>query len=69
MCINTSLNVRFILQLDGIAPNDTQCSDFLLAHFESIKSNLNSYSERIAFEGMCLTQLQPTLNKQLKFKK
>ena len=34
----------------GIAPNDTQCREFLLAHFKSIKSNLNSHFERIAYE-------------------
>ena len=52
----------------GIAPNDTQCREFLLAHFKSIKSNLNNYFERIAYEGMCITQLLPTLNKQQKFR-
>ena len=53
----------------GIDPNDTKRRDFLFSHFTCLKSNLNNYFERTAYEGMCITQLQPTLNKQLKFDK
>ena len=53
----------------GDAPNDTTRRNFLFEHFKMLKSNLTNYFERISYEGMCITQLQPTLNKQLKFNK
>ena len=53
----------------GIRPTDTQNRTFLLDHFKCLKSNLTNWHERTAYEGLCITQLQPTLNKQLKFKK
>ena len=53
----------------GIAPNDTQCRSFLLEHFKCLKSNLANWHERMGYESLCITQLQPTLNKQKKFQK
>ena len=50
----------------GIRPTDTQNRTFLLDHFKCLKSNLTNWHERTAYEGLCITQLQPTLNKQLK---
>ena len=70
---NTFLNVKHKKSAcetkDGIRPTDTQNRTFLLDHFKCLKSNLTNWHERTAYEGLCITQLQPTLNKQLKFKK
>ena len=46
----------------GIDPNDTNCRNFLLAHFKCLKSNLHNWYERTSYEGLCIIQLQPTLN-------
>ena len=52
----------------GTDPNDTQCRNFLFNHFKCLKSNLTNWYERTSYEGMCITQLLPTLNKQQKFR-
>ena len=67
--ISCSVYQEALINNHGIDPNDTKRRDFLFSHFTCLKSNLNNYYERIAYEGMCITQLQPTLNRQLKFEK
>ena len=52
----------------GIDPNDTTRRNFLFNHFKCLKSNLTNWYERTSYEGMCITQLLPTLNKQQKFR-
>ena len=50
-------------------PNTTQLRLHLYEHFTALSTNLPNWYERTAYEGLMITQLQPTLNKQLKFKK
>ena len=50
-------------------PNRTQLRSHLYEHFTALSKNLPNYHERVAFEGLMITQMKPTLNKQLKFKK
>ena len=38
-------------------------------YFTALSTNLPNWYERTAFEGLMITQLQPTLNKQLKYRK
>jgi hypothetical protein len=51
------------------APSLTQLRNHLYEHFTALSKNLPNWHERTAFEGLMITQLQPTLNKQLKYKK
>ena len=53
----------------GTAPSLTQLRNHLYDHFTALSTNLPNWHERTAFEGLMITQLQPTLNKQLKYKK
>lgn len=62
---NLSLGNKF----PNIVPSDSQKRTHIYEHFTALSTNLPNYFERIAFEGLMITQLQPTLNKQLKFKK
>ena len=50
-------------------PNTTELRLHLYDHFTALSTNLPNWYERTAFEGLMITQLKPTLNKQLKFKK
>lgn len=49
-------------------PNDITRRNFLFNHFKCLKSNLTNWYERTSYEGMCITQLLPPLNKQQKFR-
>ena len=59
-----SLETRY-----SIDPNLTQLRLHLYQHFTALSINLPNWHERTAYEGLMITQLQPTLNKQLKFEK
>ena len=51
------------------APNLTQRKNHLHKFFTALSTNLPNWYERTAFEGLMITQLQPTLNKQLNYRK
>ena len=56
-------------QYHRLDPSITQLRLHLYQHFTALKTNLNNWHERVAFEGLMITQHNPTFNKQLKFKK
>ena len=48
------------------------CTDYhlqLLLYFKALKTNLTNWYDRVAYEALIVNLHQPTLNKQLKFKK
>ena len=53
----------------GEDPNLTERRNHLYGYFTALSTNLPNWHERTAYEGLMITQLQPTLNKQLKYKK
>ena len=53
----------------GEAPNLIQRRNHSYEFFTALSTNLPNWYERTAFEGFMITQLQPTLNKQLKYRK
>jgi hypothetical protein len=50
-------------------PNTTQLRLHLYEQFTALSTNLPNWYERTAYEGLMITELKPSLNKQLKFKK
>ena len=52
-----SLETRY-----SIDPNLTQLRLHLYQHFTALSINLPNWHERTAYEGLMITQLQPTLN-------
>ena len=50
-------------------PNRTELRHHLYEHFTALSTNLPNWHERTAYEGLMINLHQPTLNKQLTFKK
>ena len=49
-------------------PNLTERRNHLYRYFTALSTNLSNWHERTAYENLMITQLQPTLNKQLENK-
>ena len=50
-------------------PNRTELRSHLYEHFTALSASIPNWYERTAFEGLMITQMNPTLNVQLKFRK
>ena len=55
------------LQKLGTGPNWTELRTRLYVHFTALSPSITNWFERTAFEGLMITQMNPTLNVQLKF--
>ena len=50
-------------------PNRTELRKHLYEHFTALSPSIPNWYDRTAFEGLMITQMNPTLNVQLKFRK